>query len=107
MSLAVRSASVGCARTTGRSPTPSALTPAERAHDLLQFCDGLEAGRALHSYCARARMVARDVLELLDELQMTRSLAAATIKRHDAYVAYHQAHCFLPSGRALTDDEAA
>lgn len=73
---------------------------ADRARELITFCDGLEAGRALHSYCARARMVARDVLELERELLAARSHADALKRRHDAYVAYHQQQCFRPDGTA-------
>lgn len=47
-----------------------------RAHDLILFCDGLEAG-GLDEYAHRARDVAREVVELEQSLAGERSLRVA------------------------------
>jgi hypothetical protein len=68
-----------------------------RARDFITFCDGLEQS-GLAETARRGRVVARDVLDLANELGSTRSALDAMRRRLDDYVAYHRAHCFEPDG---------
>lgn len=52
----------------------------------------------LGSLAANARMVARDTLELIEELGAERSARQAIQKNHDDYCAYHRTHCFTRNG---------
>jgi hypothetical protein len=48
----------------------------QRARDLIVFADGLAEG-GFHEYARRARLVARHLLEALDALEASRSVADA------------------------------
>jgi len=79
---------------------------ADWARNLIVLCDAFEeVGFKL--LASRGRMVARDLLEAVDELAAARSATDAIRKRHDDYVAYHQAHCFKPDGTTRSGVKAA
>jgi hypothetical protein len=70
----------------------------QRACELMaetELFDELGLGRLAGS----ARMVARDVLELAEQLAAARSAVDNWRQRHEDYVAYHQRHCFHPDGK--------
>lgn len=58
------------------------LQAGQRARDLIVFADGLEEA-GLITYAQRARMVARDALELLDELAGERSARRSIQERYE------------------------
>jgi hypothetical protein len=75
----------------------------ERARELIVFCDGLdEAG--LHELARRSRVVARDLLEALTELEGERSARRAIQEQRDNAVNLlgKRADDDLRRGRATT-----
>lgn len=58
------------------------MTPGaqQRARDLIQFADGLDEGGFPH-FAAKARMVARDSLDAVAELEAERSVRRALQER--------------------------
>lgn len=58
--------------------------PAERARELIVFADGVElGGDQFVGYARRARAVARDVLELAEQLESARSMNDALVAERD------------------------
>jgi hypothetical protein len=57
------------------------MSPAERARDLIVFCDGFDEGGLYPGFTRRARMVARDLLVALGELERERSARRAVQER--------------------------
>jgi hypothetical protein len=49
----------------------------ERARELVVFCDGFDEGGAYPEFARRARLVAGDLVEALDELAAERSARVA------------------------------
>jgi hypothetical protein len=51
--------------------------PRQRARELIAFCDGFDEGGLYPEFTRRARMVARDMLELADQVDAERSARRA------------------------------
>jgi hypothetical protein len=61
--------------------------PAERAREMIVFCDGFDEGGLYPEFTRRARLVARDLLEVLDLLGAERSARVALQQRIDGLLA--------------------
>jgi hypothetical protein len=77
----------------------SGVTPGaeERARALLERTELFDE-LGLGSLASSARMVARDALDALAELDSARSTIESMQRRHDEYVRYHAGHCFNRDG---------
>jgi hypothetical protein len=60
----------------------------------------------LEQAAADARIVARDLLEALDQLHAVRSYADAIRRRHGQYARYHAGHCFKADGQTRSGVDA-
>jgi hypothetical protein len=70
-----------------------------QARELLVFAAGFDDGAPGAGLARRARAVAREAIDLAEQLNHERSARRQIQKRHEDYVAYHQQHCFGRDGR--------
>jgi hypothetical protein len=59
------------------------VSAAERARDLIVFCDGFDEGGLYPRFTRRARVVARDLIDALDQLDAERSARIAIQAQRD------------------------